>query len=337
MNLIEAYVYEVTRRLPEKSRDDIALELRSTIEDMLPDDYTENDIMEALSELGDPAELTASYRDTPNFLIGPKIYDTYMRTLKIIVPWAIFITILVYIVESIVLFSGEQNILTLIINGLGMIIANIITVLIQTLFWVTIVFIVIERFGLDSNTETLTNFGIKWTPEDLKQVQVIPKKKVISKGEVIFGIIWTVIWVPLYFNAERLVGIYRSIDGNDLQMIMPIFDQTVLLSYWPIILPFALLEIGLGIYKWKTKQWTKKLVTINAIIKVLSAIAFIVIASNPNLINEAVVPYMANLLEISLSSVQNMMYWAFWTIIVTVIVTSAIEVYDSYRKAKIRL
>ena len=40
MNLIDIYIQEVTRRLPEKSRDDIALELRSTIEDMLPENYT---------------------------------------------------------------------------------------------------------------------------------------------------------------------------------------------------------------------------------------------------------------------------------------------------------
>lgn len=32
MNLIEVYIQEVIRRLPEKSREDIALELRSTIE-----------------------------------------------------------------------------------------------------------------------------------------------------------------------------------------------------------------------------------------------------------------------------------------------------------------
>lgn len=46
MNLIEVYIQEVTRRLPEKSREDIALELRSTIEDMLPDadDYNEEDV-----------------------------------------------------------------------------------------------------------------------------------------------------------------------------------------------------------------------------------------------------------------------------------------------------
>ncbi|MDS9473184.1 HAAS signaling domain-containing protein [Sporosarcina pasteurii] len=333
MNLIEAYAYEVTRRLPEKSRDDIALELHTIIEDMLPDDYTEKEVMEALSKLGDPAQLAASYRDTPKFLIGPKVYDAYMRTMKIIVPWVIFITILVYVVESIVLFSGEQSILSVMIKGLGMIIANIIQALIHTFFWVTLVFIAIERFGLAGNIDS--KLGTIWTPEDLKQVNLIPKKKIISKGEVVFGFIWTAIWVGFYFNADRLAGIYRSTDGHDLQMIMPIFDQTVLLSYWPIILPFALLEIGLGIYKWKTKQWTMKLVTINAVIKVFSVVAFIVIASNPNLINEAVAPYMVTLLEISLSSVNNFMNWAVWTIVITIIVTVVIEVYETYRKAKV--
>ena len=43
MKLIDVYIQEVTRRLPEKNREDIALELRSTIEDMLPDDYREED------------------------------------------------------------------------------------------------------------------------------------------------------------------------------------------------------------------------------------------------------------------------------------------------------
>ena len=40
-NLIDIYVQEVTKRLPEKNREDITLELTSTIEDMLPDDYNE--------------------------------------------------------------------------------------------------------------------------------------------------------------------------------------------------------------------------------------------------------------------------------------------------------
>ncbi|ECH9276498.1 hypothetical protein YV30_23930, partial [Salmonella enterica subsp. enterica] len=62
-DLIELYVYEVTRRLPERNREDIALELRSTIEDMLPEDYGEAEVKEALAKLGDPAMLAAQYRD----------------------------------------------------------------------------------------------------------------------------------------------------------------------------------------------------------------------------------------------------------------------------------
>ncbi|MCM3670597.1 hypothetical protein M3181_16665 [Mesobacillus maritimus] len=48
MNRIELYIHDVTRRLPEATREDIALEMRSTIEDMLPDNYTEDDVKSVL-------------------------------------------------------------------------------------------------------------------------------------------------------------------------------------------------------------------------------------------------------------------------------------------------
>lgn len=334
VKLIEAYVYEVTRRLPEKARNDIALELTSTIEDMLPENFTEGDLMEVLSKLGNPARLAASYRDTPMHLIGPKVYDAYIWTMKMIIPWAILLTILVHVVETIVLFSGEESILSVVIKSFGIIIANIIHVLIQTFFWVTIVFIFIERVGLAKSNVSITKHGTEWTPEHLKHVQIISKKKAIPRSEVIFGLIWTVIWVVLYFNAHHLAGIYRSIDGDGLQMVMPALDQQVLISYLPIVLPFALFEIALALYKWKERQWTMRLATINAVVKVLSLILFIIIASNPTLINEAMIPYLADILEINLTSVTNFIEWARWTIIAIVIVTVLIEIYDSYRKAK---
>ncbi|TDL75899.1 hypothetical protein [Peribacillus frigoritolerans] len=48
MNLIHLYINEVTRRLPAE---DIALELRSNIEDMLPEDYSEEDVKKVLQPL----------------------------------------------------------------------------------------------------------------------------------------------------------------------------------------------------------------------------------------------------------------------------------------------
>ncbi len=52
MSLIDMYVHEVAKRLPEQNREDITLELRSTIEDMLPDDYNEEDVKSILEKIG---------------------------------------------------------------------------------------------------------------------------------------------------------------------------------------------------------------------------------------------------------------------------------------------
>ena len=150
------------------------------------------------------------------------------------------------------------------------------------------------------------------------------------------GVAWTVIWVVFYFNADHLAGVYRSMDGVGLHMIMPAMNQEILLSYLPLVLPVAVLEIGLGLYKWKERQWTMKLMTLNAAINIFGLVVFIMIASNPALINDALVPYMANLLEITTVSVNNFIQWAIWTVVVVVIITTVIEIYESYRKAKIQ-
>jgi len=82
MNLIDLYIYEVTRRLPEKNREDIALELRSTIEDMLPEHYKEEEVKAVLTKLGNPAILANSYRDQPMYLIVSKEFAKHLLLKK---------------------------------------------------------------------------------------------------------------------------------------------------------------------------------------------------------------------------------------------------------------
>src|SRR5690606_39352035 len=110
MNLIDLYIGEVTRRLPEKNRQDIALELRSAIEDMLPEDPSEQDVKEVLAEMGNPAVLASGYRDKPMHLIGPRYFDLYISLLKLILPIAITVTLIVVIVVAIFTNSGETTI-----------------------------------------------------------------------------------------------------------------------------------------------------------------------------------------------------------------------------------
>ncbi|WP_342560036.1 hypothetical protein NSQ95_18240 [Psychrobacillus sp. FSL W7-1457] len=335
MNLIDAYVYEVTRRLPKKSRDDIAMELKFSIEDMLPEGYTEKEVKEALAKMDDPAILAASYRDKPMYLIGPRVYDAYIETLKMIFPWAILICVILNVVASIGLFNGEEAVLSVIINIFTDTIVNVIYLISQVFIWVTIVFVIVERVGLSKNDLPLTKRGTPWTPEDLKDVRIVPAKKMITTGEIVFSILWTVIWAVIYWNADHLAGIYRSAEDTGLQLVMPIFDQQVLLSYWPLVVAFIVLEIGLALYKWYVGQWTKNVAIVNGIIHTMSIITFIIITSHANLYNEATIPYMANVLEMNIPSLLSVIEIIWIIIVVSVVISTVMELADSYKKAKI--
>jgi hypothetical protein len=88
-DLIERYLYDVVRRLPEKQREDIKQELRTLIEDMLMEkggveNTTEKDLKLVLEQLGNPADLARSYRGSGKYLIGEKYYDQYILVLKIV-------------------------------------------------------------------------------------------------------------------------------------------------------------------------------------------------------------------------------------------------------------
>ncbi|UZM99545.1 hypothetical protein OL548_04620 [Lysinibacillus sp. MHQ-1] len=63
MRILKKYLKDYIKN----RRENIKLELKATIEDMLPEPYSEADIMKVLKELGSPAKVAASYQDTPRF------------------------------------------------------------------------------------------------------------------------------------------------------------------------------------------------------------------------------------------------------------------------------
>ena len=336
MKLIDAYIYEVIRRLPEKMRDDIALQLRSTIENMLPENYSEAEVKHALATLGNPVKLASSYRDTPKYVIGPNVYDAYIGTIKVVVPWAIFITLLVHIVESIVLFTGEVALLSAIIKVFATTLASIISVLLQVLFWITIAFVIIERTNGLRGRIPLTKDTQGWTPDELKHTTIIKGEKNIPISDIAFSLFGTTLLTILYFNANRLAGIYQSNDNGKLEFMTPVFNQETLLSYWPIIVFLIVLEILLNLYKLKTRKWTIPLASMNTIVHLLSTIAFIFIVSNPNLIHEAFIPHIADTMQITSFTVATFMDRIVWGSIVIIIVTNIIDIFNSFRKAKVQ-
>ncbi|MEO4052346.1 hypothetical protein [Solibacillus sp. CAU 1738] len=329
MKLIDKYIYEVTRRLPEKNRDDIALELKSTIEDMLPNEYTEEEIKQTLTKLGSPAELAASYKDKPNYLIGPNLYDTYIGTIKIVVPWAIVIALLVHIVENVLLISVEEALLSSIINAITVTTVNLVSVVFQVLFWITLGFVIVERTdGLNITQKKA------WTPDDLKNVKIIPKDKKIPLSDIIFGIIGMTFFTIIYFYADRLVGVYQTADNGNLTFVLPIFNQDTLIFYAPIIIFLIILQYAMLIYKFKIRNWTTKIAAVNLVVNLLGTIVFIFIANNPHLLNEAFIPYMADTLQITSSKVELFTERIIWISVAIFIVTNILDVFNGFRKAK---
>src|SRR6185503_4296070 len=102
MSLMDRYIAEVGRHLPEKNRTDIEAEIRSTLEDMIDEREHQtgkpvNDevVAAALEQLGDPKLLAHNYIPAKNYLIGPDWYEPYIETLKRVLATALPVVALV--------------------------------------------------------------------------------------------------------------------------------------------------------------------------------------------------------------------------------------------------
>ncbi|TDL30941.1 hypothetical protein E2R51_16595 [Jeotgalibacillus sp. S-D1] len=337
MNLIDLYVHEVTRLLPEKNREDIALELQSTIQDMLPDNPTEDEIKAALSKLGDPAKLAGQYRDIPRYLIGPALYDHYLTILKMTFPIVLAVVLITQVLTNIINYAGEATIIEMILALSFSIVGAAFNVGVQTLFWITLVFFVLERSGAVKESFPQSTIGAPWKPEDLKYLSSIPKKKAISKSQVLFSLIWTAVWAGVYFNAVNIIAVYERDSTSGFNYVTPIFNEETLLSFWPFVCLLIAIEIALAIFKWVLGQWTPRLAVINAFYNAVYILVFIFLASSSNLFNPSFVDYQVQLFNSTADDVMNVVNGAVWTSIVIAIIISVLDSYEGFKKARISL
>ncbi|MEK5255635.1 hypothetical protein NST74_19385 [Paenibacillus sp. FSL F4-0125] len=331
MKLIEIYIHEVTRRLPEQTREDIALELRSTIEDMLPNDPDEQEVKAVLAKLGNPAVLASEYRDQLMHLIGPRYYELYLTLLKMIIPIAVVVSLIAMTAEYLIGYSGDQSVAGIVTTVISKGIASILEVGIQVFFWITIVFAIIERTDNGKEKHPFTTKMSKWTPDDLKDITPIHKKKAIKNFEVFSSFFWIAIWATLYFNAEHLIGVYKGGTGV-LDFVAPVFNQDVLLQYWPIVLVVIGFEAALAIYKLIKKQWTKGLALCATALELLVIIVFAIILRNPNVFNQEFITYMSDLFNITTNQFKTGLVGGGISLFILV---AALNIYEGFRKARI--
>lgn len=331
MNLIDVYIHEVTRRLPEKSREDIGLELRSSIEDMLPEGHSEKDIKQVLDQLGNPATLASNYSDRPMHLIGPKYFDLYISFLKMIVPISAVIAFISVVATQILAFERGDTVLNVALDIFVLSIWRIIEVFIQVFFWLTLMFAIVERVDGIKDSQPRTMSLNKWTSNDLKNIVYIPKKRAISKRYIFISLLWTAIWGTFYFFASHLVGVYEKTDEG-LTFIMPSLNQDVLNSFSSLVVIVIGAEIALALYQLFKGQWTKKVAMINVLREVIGSIVLIIVIIHPNLFNPEFLIYMADIFNISSEDVRKFIIMA----VMLFPIFSIWNCVDGFRKANSR-
>lgn len=282
-----------------------------------------------LLKLGDPVTLASRYRDRPMHLIGPRYFDVYICLLKMILPIAAVISLIGLIGDNPFRDMGNTVVdAILIIIGKG--IAGIISTGIQVFFWLTISFAILERVDTSKDQSPLTKDLKPWTPENLKDITNISKKKAVPMIEIFASLLGLSVFAALYFNAANLLGVYEKRNGS-LIFVTPSFNQDVLNSYWLLVSCVVIIGVLLAIYKLFLRRWTMKLALFHAIYQLLSTLTFIIIISNPDLLNPEFIAYQKTLF--STDEWKTSIYWGL------ILISIFFAVYDSYqgfRKAKIR-
>ncbi len=328
MKIIDRYVYTVTKRLLEKDRREVEENLRESIDDMLPDNYTEADVEETLVTLGNPALLAEKYRDTPHSLIGPALYNNYLSVLKIVL---IVVVCSAPLMTFLSLLTAEpvENGLNLVVTFFVQILAFIFEAAFQAFAWVTVLFAVMDRVNSPYFRWPYT--GKEWTLSDLDDT-VPSKKNEIGKSDPIVSIIFTLLFITVFGFFPQLIGGYMKLENG--WNIIPLFNLDALRQYLPLLLVSAGLSLMVDILKLIYQKWNRTLAIINAAVNVFSIGVLIAFLLNRSIFNDQFHIRIAQLLETDPAVIVKTWQWGVWGIVaVAILFGMIVDSISGFRKA----
>lgn len=274
--LTERYVHAVTRRLPEDQRVDVAEELRGTIADRLDALAAERPGLDgtaleraALEELGDPDQLAAGYTGRRLQLIGPELYPAYERLLKLVLLTAVpAVTVVLAVIDAL---AGDS---------LGEVVGAAawmaFTLVVQIAFWVTLVFVLVERGG--GSDDVRSSLG-EWTPDRLPE---LPERR----GSL-SDLVASVVWLGL-MGAAIVWQQFRSPLGDGGESV-PLLDPDLWTFWLPLVLAVLVAEIGFEIVKYRAGRWSTGFAVVNVVLGAVFAAPVVYLAATDRLLDPAAV------------------------------------------------
>lgn len=258
--LIETYVYNVIKRLPEKQQEDVKNELTANIYDMVSETDTLDDVKTILNQLGDPKKLAHDYQVSKRVVVNSEVYDKYLSLLISTLVVLGIIGTLVGVLSGIERTVHVTNVLFRSMRILGYTVIFLIGALILGYATVTFIF---HLDGLFNQKDDHT----KW---DMSMLEEKPRKgiKTYTKKSVN-------IWFSIML-CIGLIGMYlihmqpKFIFGQE-----PILQKQVSLIFFPLFGISMIFALVVAYMKIKAGKLTLKVAMVSTIYYVVTAVFMI--------------------------------------------------------------
>lgn len=287
VDIIERYIYDVTRRLPENEREEVSRELNANIHDMLSDNFDQEGIKTVLYELGSPAILADKYRQKPRYLISPAVYDDYIRVLKWIIPLVGVILLVIGLVYGGAEVFRNGDVLNetdiaqrLISNGISFGIDGAL----QALIWVTVGFIIADRVGYRKDKND-------WKIEDLPDILPADKHK-ISLADSIVELVMIAFGATMFILLclEILPSFVVIRDGG--MQFEHLFSRSFVAFCIPVVIISAVIGMAECIAKIVVRRWNPTVCAVTVVSNLVSIGAIIALCTRPIILSEEFSSYL---------------------------------------------
>lgn len=263
--LTERYISATISSLPPDSQEDVRAELEGSIADAVDarldqgEDPTDAE-RAVLTALGDPAALAAGYADRPLHLLGPRYYLAWKHLLRILLMIVPVCAVVGVTLAQVIAGAPTGEVI-------GQAISVGITATMHLFFWVTLIFVILERTGADT--------GLHWDLDQLPE----PKDTGAGRADLIASLVFAAVGAGALL-WDRSIGFVR-VDGAAL----PILDPWL----WPWamagLLALIALEAVLAIMIYRSGRWTVRLAVVNTVLAVLFMTWALTLMGNDLLLN----------------------------------------------------
>lgn len=297
--LIERYIYDVTRRLPEDARAEVGKELRANISDMLSENPSVAEVEAVLIKLGEPRVLASGYRSKPRFLIAPEWMDEYFSVLKTVLIVFGAIALVSGLFDH--LFNPEAtHVIGIIFEVWWSVLYDVADSLLWAFAIVTLVFAAI------SYSEKKGKAKEAWNPSKLPK---LPKENVVKISRsgttigLIMGLIFGSIWIFLLINNDVYLAWYDNLEAMNL--VAPLFSAAVVKPFVALFIISMIFSAAADIVKLYFGHWNYQVAAVYTGEKIFSSAVAIAFLNIPDLLNPDFLSEASAIIGISASQIAS--------------------------------